>query len=767
MTTQFCLFLESLPADGETVLYVRQKPLQPLQYHADGAVNSTWPAFMPYRKRREGESWYANTASFIEDRFAEGKPSAAAACCEYVLVMILDDVGTKSKTPPLEPTWKMETSPGNYQWGYAFDVDQQPRKGEFAAAIRAIADAGFTDPGACNPVRNFRVPGSVNVKPGREAFAARLVEFHPDRSFTLPQICAALGVTPGPADGDGPRPLRVADDGGDDVFGWLAAQGMVYSRPNSEGWAGVLCPNAEQHTDGSPEGRYMPATRAFCCLHSHGTDWDSERFLTWVASRGGPTQAVGLREELVAARLAAALPTPTPEQSEDARRVIEEVERKEAGRIEQAGWPQRYAYVESDDSYFDLVERRMQERKVFDAIYRHVPCYSIHLTSGGKRRQIPAGVWFDENRVALGARSVVGMTYAAGETVLCARDGLVYANRWRDARPEIKRGGDAGPWLRHLERVIPNAPEREHVLNVMAYKLQHPAKKINHAILFASPRNGIGKDLAFKPFFWAVGASNVAQLKNEQLHTQWGYHLECEVLHIPELRQPESVDRRALENRLKPVIAAPPEYLTIERKGQHPYTVLNRLLVVAMSNNRDAISLSTDDRRWFVIWSDADPMNTPADPDAGKRFSDWLESGGQDAVAEWLYARDVSAFNPGATPPMTDAKLALIGAGRSMAESWVMEQIESRSVDFARGVVAGPWQSVCDRLQGSAPPGCRIVPAAVLHALTEAGWTDLGMCHSRVHSRKRHLFASPDWRGSKTEARDLVETDGAPLRIVR
>jgi hypothetical protein len=41
------------------------------------------------------------------------------------------------------------------------------------------------------------------------------------------------------------------------------------------------------------------------------------------------------------------------------------------------------------------------------------------------------------------------------------------------------------------------------------------------------------------------------------------------------------------------------------------------------------------------------------------------------------------------------------------------------------------------------------------------------MCHSRVHSRKRHLFASPDWRGSKTEARDMVETDGAPLRIVR
>ncbi len=34
----------------------------------------------------------------------------AAANCEFCLVMVLDDIGTKSKTPPLEPTWKMETS---------------------------------------------------------------------------------------------------------------------------------------------------------------------------------------------------------------------------------------------------------------------------------------------------------------------------------------------------------------------------------------------------------------------------------------------------------------------------------------------------------------------------------------------------------------------------------------------------------------------------------------------------------------------------------
>lgn len=753
--TDFCTFLESLPAEGETLLYVKQKPLQPLQYHADGAVKATWPAFLPSAKRKEG-AWYANTASYIVDRMTE-RVSAAAANCEFVLVMVLDDIGTKSKTPPLPPTWIMETSAGNCQWGYAFDLDNQPRKGAFAAAIRAIADAGYTDPGACNPVRNFRIPGSVNLKQGREAFAARLVEFHPERTFTLAQICQALGVTPGPDDGDGPRPIRLQDDGSDDVFGWLNEQGMVYSRPNGEGWAGVLCPNADAHTDGSPEGRYNPSVRAFCCLHGHCSDWGSERFLTWVASKGGPSQSVGLREELVASRLAASLPAPTPEQSAAVAAVVAQVERKELGRLAQADWPRRYAYVESDDAFFDLDERRVLERRVFDAIYRHIQCWSLHVSQTGKSRQIEAGKWFDENRVGLGARSVVGVTYAAGETVLCARDGLVYANRWRDARPEIVPGGDPGPWLRHMERIIPNPAERAHVLDCMAFKLQHPEVKINHALLFASPRHGIGKDLAFKPFFWAIGMSNVEQLKNENLHTQWGYHLECEVLHIPELRQPESVDRRALENKLKPVIAAPPDYIAVERKGQHPYSILNRLWVVAMSNARDAISIGTDDRRWFVIWSDVAPMNTEADPDAGKRFHDWLEAGGRHAVAAWLYARDVSAFNPGATPPLTDAKLAMIGAGRSMAESWIMEQIEQRTGEFARGVVGAPWQGLCDRLQGTAPNGSRIVPAALLHALAEAGWTDLGMCHSKNYATKKHLWVAPSWTGSKSDAREAVE----------
>jgi hypothetical protein len=359
-------FIASLAPEGETALIVRQKPKLKdgaLDFHADGAIKATWPAFLPSHKTKAGESWYGNTASFIVERFKDGHVSASAANCEYILVMMLDDIGTKSKTPPLPPTWIMETSAGSFQWGYAFN--EQPSKAEFSAAIKAIAEAGYTDPGAINAVRNFRLPGSVNLKPGRDNFAAVLTEFHPERDYSLPEICAALGVTPAPADSLTLRPIRISDDGADDVLAWLSAQGLLLSKPNQEGWAGVICPNSEQHTDGNPEGRYMPANRAYCCLHSHCLDLDSATFLEWVAENGGPKHTPGLREELFTAAMEGALAKLTPNDifTDEAAARIAETERKELGRIEKADWYDRFAYIQDDESYFDMQDRREVSRQ--------------------------------------------------------------------------------------------------------------------------------------------------------------------------------------------------------------------------------------------------------------------------------------------------------------------------------------------------------------------------------------------------------------------
>lgn len=758
-TIQFLEFLQLLAPEGETPLIVRQTPQLrdgEMQFHADGAIKCTWPAFLPTTKRlKAGEAWYGNTASFVVDRFKDGKVSASAVNCEYCLALVLDDIGTKSKRPPLDPTWIMETSPGSFQWGYAFD--EQPTKGEFAAAIKAIAEAGYTDPGACNPVRNFRLPGSVNLKPGRDNFAARLVEFHPRREFTLPDICAALGVTPAEPDSMTIKPIRVTDTGSDDVFAWLSERGLVLSRPNAEGWAGVICPNAAEHTDGNPEGRYLPATRAYCCLHSHCIDFDTKTFLQWVADNGGPKHEPGFRDDLIASTMQTTLDklTPTDFFTDDAAKVIEEVERKEVGRVDKAGWYERFAYVLADNAFFDMQDRREISRSGFDALFRHVSCRSIHTD-----RRVEASVCFDENRQSKGARVLEGITYAAGESVLVARDGDVYGNRWRNARPAPSTG-DVTPWLEHCARLVPEPSEREHLFNVMACKVQHPEVKINHAILHGGDQ-GCGKDTLWAPFIWSVcgpGLKNRGLLDNDTMNSQWGYQLESEILILNELKEPEARERRALANRLKPLIAAPPEMLTVNRKGLHPYDMVNRMLVLAFTNDPVPISIDSQDRRWFCVWSSAGRM----DPDAALALWSWYKAGGFAAVAGWLAARDVSAFNPAAAPAWTEFKANLVEHSMSMAESYLVDLMRGRVGEFARGVVASPFHLLCDRVIGGAPAGVKIPTPALLHALKEAGWVDMGRIASGDLPTKKHIFCAPDLVGklSKSEMRRAVEESPA------
>ena len=327
----FFEFYAGLAPEGETALLLRQKPVRPAAVHADGAPKCTFIPLLPTAPRDPSWALYGNTGSFITARFPDGRPVAQSACVDFPLLLVLDDCGTdKAPMPTVPPTWLIESSPGSFQAGYVFDTDGVPTKEQFITLVRALSAKGLTDPGAGGIVRNFRVPGSVNLKPGRDGFAARLVEFEPTRAFTYAALCAAFDVPPSaagaPASAWQPQ-HALADDGGDDVWAWLGAQGLIISRPNAEGWAGVVCPNAEAHTDGNPEGRYAPARRSYCCLHGHCVDYHSREFLAWVTAAGGPEREPGLRDELLALTMAKAmarLPAGTAE-AESAAEALDEV----------------------------------------------------------------------------------------------------------------------------------------------------------------------------------------------------------------------------------------------------------------------------------------------------------------------------------------------------------------------------------------------------------------------------------------------------------
>jgi hypothetical protein len=193
----------------------------------------------------------------------------------------------------------------------------------------------------------------------------------------------------------------------------------------------------------------------------------------------------------------------------------------------------------------------------------------------------------------------------------------------------------------------------------------------------------------------------------------------------------------------------------VNRKGMHPYMALNRVFVIAFSNERVAISLPSEDRRWFVLWCAAPKL---PEAQAVSLWNWYQRRGGFEAVAHYLHTRDVSDWNPSAPPPMTEAKLIMVEHGMSTAESFLVDQMTRRVGEFSRGVIGAPFHAVCDRLQGLAPAGVKIVQAALLHALKEAGWVDMGRIASRQHGTKKHIFCASDMvETSKSELRALVE----------
>jgi hypothetical protein len=108
---------------------------------------------------------------------------------------------------------------------------------------------------------------------------------------------------------------------------------------------------------------------------------------------------------------------------------------------------------------------------------------------------------------------------------------------------------------------------------------------------------------------------------------------------------------------------------------------------------------------------------------------------------------------------LTEAKAIMVEAGMSGAEAFLVELMRARLGEFNKGVVGAPWHALCDRLQGSSPTGTRIVQPALLHALKEAGWVDMGRIASRDYLTKKHIFCAPDMVGvPKSDLRRMVET---------
>jgi hypothetical protein len=233
-------------------------------------------------------NWYALPGLYKPDNL--GRYRAKKELSVAVHAVMVDDVGTKVSSEHFAtcpPSWAIETSPGNCQYGYILvqpitDLDVADKLKE------KLIEAELCDSGATGgTARWMRLPVAINGRPkyGKPSPKCLLVQWRPELKYTVDQLYSAFGlqrVQVAPPNNTAtttvnrpPGQTQLSDDAAS-VIEALQAKGLYKSALGS-GKHDIRCPWVNGHTDAADNGAayFEPnqkyPTGGFKCHHSHGS----------------------------------------------------------------------------------------------------------------------------------------------------------------------------------------------------------------------------------------------------------------------------------------------------------------------------------------------------------------------------------------------------------------------------------------------------------------------------------------------------------------
>lgn len=606
----------------------------------------------------------------------------ARANCQEAWLFVLDDIGTKSVVPTVEPSYKMQTSVkdgvANYQWGYflePFDVSTDAGVAYYEGACRAAGLMGISDPGMRGVYRICRVPGSLHLS----GFRAEITSWNPERVFALKDLCADLGLDVDAA--MKPVPKVVTGEDGlagtqDVVMDWLIAEGRWTGVVNGD-WIEIECPNAGEHTDGSLTAGYSPLDyrregRQFKCFHGHCGHMDTGGFLGWVGENGGPS--VGVMEsfsmsEEVRERIHRAIQPVVPGE------VVADMESGDARDNIMREW--LFCSTRGMFFHFDGVNPPSQFVKpsAFNLMFQH-------LMPKGKRggTVLPDRWWSTQP----GKMTVSDLVWhpGRGQGVFVDEAGVTQFNQYRSYQPE-GIGFDAAVtalWEDHLRRLF--GAEAEILRAWMAWLVQHPEQRIGWAPVLVGPE-GCGKSILVKGLVGCLGERYVAEVGPSAFTDAFNGHSEGKLLVVGEEIRVSGVNRYQILDSLKTRITN--DRIDVRRMHQDRKTIINTASYLFCSNHDDCLPLDTSGRRWAVFscipQTAADIAEMGLDTAYFARLGDTIRNRAG-AIYSWLMSVDVSTFDPKGRAPVTTGTVEMIAATTDEIYVSVLDQIENPAQQY-------------------------------------------------------------------------------------
>lgn len=277
----------------------------------------------------------------------------------------------------------------------------------------------------------------------------------------------------------------------------------------------------------------------------------------------------------------------------DLRDAVRKVE-LEAAKGGVAAWAKNFCYVTSTNHFFQYDTGRKFSPDVLDLAFQ---------TSTA------------EGVAALRARDYL-ITVASVPQVEATRyepahenrqfysdKGIPYLNIYRPTYPaaDEARADEAGEvFMEHLTNLIAEPQYREWLLDWLCYPVVHPGTKIRWSVLLQGAQ-GCGKTFLAVAIAAVLGNEHVRKLAASDVFDRYnGWAFGSQLVFLEEVRV-VGHNRFAVMDRLKPCISD--DMISIREMFEPPRTVPNITNYVMFTNHHDALAVTDEDRRYFVLKS--------------------------------------------------------------------------------------------------------------------------------------------------------------------
>jgi hypothetical protein len=252
--------------------------------------------------------------------------------------------------------------------------------------------------------------------------------------------------------------------------------------------------------------------------------------------------------------------------------------------------------------------------------------------------------------------------------------------------------GDAGPFLRHLQKLLPNERDREIMLAYMSAVVQYQGFKIKWAPLIQGVE-GNGKSFLSLCVERAVGKRYTHWPRADQISEKFNAWLFDKIfIGVEDIFVPES--QQEVIEVLKPMITGE----NLAKRAMNTDQVNANIVCnfILNSNHKGAIRKTRNDRRFAMLYcaqqQESDLLRDGMTKDYHRELYAWADGGGYAIVAELLHTRPIPPeFDPKGIcqrAPITSSTEEAIGASRSSVEQEILEAIEQGAPGFADGWIS-------------------------------------------------------------------------------